>query len=472
MEEISLDALKEELLSLLAEEESDLQAAHDDGPAPVPRDAAMPLSFAQQRMWFLDRLDRRASAAYHVPAGVRLRGELDVAALRRALDRIVERHEVLRTRFEAEDGDPVQRIDALAPFALDEHDLRGLADAEDALLRHAEAESDTPFDLSAGPVVRGRLLRLDEHDHVLLVTMHHIVSDGWSMGVLIREFGALYHAFVAGRPDPLPPLAIQYADYAVWQRRRVSSEVLQQQLSYWKRTLRDAPALTTMPLDHPRPAVQDHTGDSVDVMLDASLVSRIKTLARRHGTTVFNVMLTAWAALAARLSGQDEVVIGTPMANRTNTELEPLIGFFVNTLALRIDLSGQPTVGGAVRRVHEAALAAQAHQDLPFEQVIEAVNPARSRAHTPLFQLMIVWQNYERGNFELSGLQLESVAPAQIMARFDLSLIMREHDGRIGLSLSFATSLFERASIERYLGYFEALLEAMVEDADVPIQRI
>ncbi|WP_414449351.1 amino acid adenylation domain-containing protein [Burkholderia sp. 22PA0099] len=472
MEELSLDALKEELLRLLAEEESGLPAASDEAPVPVARDAALPLSFAQQRMWFLDRLDRRASAAYHVPAGVRLRGALNVAALRRALDRIVERHEVLRTRFATTDGEPVLQIDARRPFALEQHDLSGLADAQAALLRHAEAEADAPFDLSAGPVVRGRLLRMGEQDHVLLVTMHHIVSDGWSMGVLIREFGALYQAFVAGQPDPLPPLAIQYADYAVWQRRRVSGEMLQQQLAYWKRTLRDAPALTTLPLDHARPAVQDHAGDSVDVMLDAPLVSRIKTLARQQGTTVFNVMLAAWAALAARLSGQDEVVIGTPVANRMNTEVEPLIGFFVNTLALRIDLTGQPSVGEAVRRVHEAALAAQAHQDLPFEQVIEAVNPARSRSHAPLFQLMMVWQNYERANFELSGLQLESMAAAQIMARFDLSLIMREHDGRIGLSMLFATSLFERASIERYLGYFEALLGAMVDDAGAPVQRI
>ncbi|WP_414445213.1 amino acid adenylation domain-containing protein [Burkholderia sp. 22PA0106] len=483
MEDLSLDALKEELLALLAAEAPGLPTADDEAPVPVARDAAMPLSFAQQRMWFLDRLDSRAGAAYHVPAGVRLSGALDVAALRRALDRIVERHEALRTCFEVVGGEPVQRIDAPAPFALATHDLSPSgtadvnADIDAQAQRHLRAEASTAFDLATGPLVRGRLLKLGEREHVLLVTMHHIVSDGWSMGVLIREFSALYQAFSAGRADPLGPLPIQYADYVAWQRRRLGGEAWQAQLAYWARSLHDAPALSTLPADRARPAVQDYAASSVEVAFDAALSGRVRAFAQRHGTTVFNVVLAAWAALLGRLSGQDEVVIGMPVANRTCTEVEPLIGLFVNTLALRIDLSGQPRAHALVARVHAATLAAQGHQDIPFDQVIEAVNPPRSRAHAPLFQTMLAWQTSAQdalalGTLELHGMVADRGEEGRDLTQLDLSLELGEYDGGIAGHAMFATSLFERASIERYLGYFEALLGAMVDEASAPVQLI
>ncbi|WP_414449353.1 amino acid adenylation domain-containing protein [Burkholderia sp. 22PA0099] len=450
------------------------QAGASRLPPIEPRESgeAVPLSFAQQRLWFLDRLDPRASAAYRIPVSVRLSGALDAEALRRALDRIVARHAVLRTRFNATDGVPMQRIDAHTRFALTLHDLAAQPDPERGVHAHAEAEAGEPFDFSAGPLVRGRLLRLSEREHVLFVTMHHIVSDGWSMSVLVRELGALYRAFREGRDDPLAPLPIQYADYAVWQRRWLAGEVLQQQLAYWKATLQGAPERSTLPPDHARPAAQDYAGESLGVRIDTALGGRIKAFAQQRGTTVFNVVLAAWALLAGRLSGQDDVVIGTPVANRTRTEVEPLIGFFVNTLALRIDLSGHLDAGELVSRVHAATLAAQANQDLPFEQVIEAANPSRSMAHAPLFQSMLVWQNQAQADLDLGDVTLRGMAPERDQAQFDVTLELGETGDGIAGSLTFATALYERASVERYLGYFTTLLDALVADANRPVRQL
>jgi amino acid adenylation domain-containing protein len=430
------------------------------------------LSFAQQRLWFLDQLDQRAGAAYRIPLGVRLSGALDLDALHRALNRIIERHEALRTRFEVVNGQPVQCIAAHAPFVLARHDLGGAADVDAEVARHTSDEAAEPFDLAVGPLVRGRLLRLSEREHVLLVTMHHIVSDGWSISVLIREFGALYRAFSEGRGDPLAPLAIQYADYAAWQREWLAGEVLQNQLAYWKTTLQGAPELSELPLDHARPAVKDYAGESVEILLDAPLSAQVKALAREQGTTVFNVVLAAWAALAGRLSGQDEVVIGTPVANRTRSEVEPLIGFFVNTLALRIDLSGRPSVGELVQRVHAATLAAQGHQDIPFDQVIEAINPARSTSHAPLFQLMLVWQNTGPTDLDLGDVRLQGLSADSDRAQFDVTLALGEHEAGFAGRVTFDTALFERASIERYLGYFKALLAGMTAGAAAPMHAL
>ncbi|MBW8849128.1 MAG: non-ribosomal peptide synthetase, partial [Burkholderiales bacterium] len=334
---------------------------------PASRDGALPLSFAQQRLWFIAQLDARAAAAYAIPGGVRLKGALDAAALRAALDRIVVRHEALRTSFVLVDGDPVQVIAAPeVGLALTQVDLSGHAAPEAELERLAAEEAAAPFDLERGPLIRGRLVRLAHDDHVLLVTMHHIVSDGWSMGVLVNEFSALYAAFSQGRPDPLPPLPIQYADYAVWQRRWLAGGVLQRQLDFWRNHLSGAPALLELPTDWPRAPVQDYAGASVDFAFDAELSANLKALSQRHGSTLFMTLLAAWAALLSRLSGQDEVVIGTPVANRHRAEVEPLIGFFVNTQALRIDLSASPSVAQLLAQVRATALAAQDHQDLPF----------------------------------------------------------------------------------------------------------
>jgi hypothetical protein len=323
----------------------------------------------------------------------------------RSLDRIVARHEALRTSFP--DGGwragPAHRPVEESGFRLVEHDLRASADAEDELRRLVQDEASAPFDLARGPLVRGRLVRMAADDHALLLTMHHIVSDGWSMGVLYRELGALYAAFARGEGDPLPPLPVQYADYAVWHRRWVEGPVLEAQAEYWTETLAGAPELLELPTDHPRPAKQDFAGASVSVELDEALTAALKALSQRHGATLFMTLLAGWAAVLARLSGQDDVVIGTPSANRGHAEIEELIGFFVNTLPVRVDLSGAPTVAELLQRVQTRALEAQRNQDIPFEQVVERVRPARSLAHTPLFQVMFAWQNAPDGSTGAAG---------------------------------------------------------------------
>jgi amino acid adenylation domain-containing protein len=316
-------------------------------------------------------------------------------------------------------------------------------------------------------------------DNVLLLTMHHIVSDGWSAGVLFRELAALYGAFARGEPDPLPPLPVQYADYAAWHRRWVEGPVLEAQAEYWTRTLAGVPELLELPTDHARPAKQDFAGARVNVELDEALTGALWTLSQRHGTTLFMTLLAGWAAVLARLSGQDDVVIGTPSANRGRSEIEGLIGFFVNTLPVRVDLSGAPSVAEALGRVKARALEAQQNQDIPFEQVVELVQPARSLAHTPLFQVMFAWQNALEGSPELPGLALDALDPAgsggsppQVSAKFDLTLTLREDDGRIEGVVEYATALFERETVERYAGYLRRVLEEMVADDVKPLEGL
>ncbi|HEX8362163.1 MAG TPA: amino acid adenylation domain-containing protein, partial [Longimicrobium sp.] len=438
---------------------------------PAERGEGNPLSFAQQRLWFLEQIG--TGTAYHIPIRLRLTGTLDRVALVRALDRIVERHEALRTVFTLVDGEPVQRLASEARFHLAAFDLAGRAEAEAELNRLVAEETNTPFDLEHGPLIRGRLVRLAADDHVLLVTMHHIVSDGWSMGVLTRELSALYGAFVRGEADPLPALPVQYADYAAWQRKWVDGEVLKQQADYWKTTLAGAPELLELPADRPRPARPDHVGAAVAVELDEKLTAALKALSQRNGTTLYMTMLAGWAAVLGRLSGQDDVVIGTPTANRGRGEIEGLIGFFVNTLALRMDLSGAPSVAELLGRVKARSLAAQHHQDIPFEQVVELVQPARSMAHTPLFQVMFAWQHAAQGGLELPGLTLGAVGGApRVSAKFDLSLTLAETGGKIVGAMEYATALYDAATIERYLGYLRLVLQAMAADERQSVARL
>jgi len=377
------------------------------------RSRPLPLSWAQQRLWFLDQLDPAAGKAYHIPVGLRLRGRLDSAALQAALDRIVARHEDLRTHFAGVDGLPVQVIaPADAGFCLQVQDLADLPDGEQAaeVEKIAADEISRPFDLAAGPLIRGRLLQLAEDEHVLLVTQHHIISDGWSIGLLIREFSALYSAFCQNRPDPLPPLAIQYADYAAWQRQWLQGELLQTHIGYWQEHLAGATALLELPTDRPRPALQSYRGGSVAVALPATLSAALQHTAQRHGVTLFMVLLSGWSALLARLSGQNDVVIGTPVANRQRAEIENLIGFFVNTLALRVDVQDDPSVAQLLAQVKATTLNAYAHQDIPFEQVVEAVNPPRSMGHSPIFQVMLSLNNTpDGGELALPGLSLAPI---------------------------------------------------------------
>ncbi|HYR09004.1 MAG TPA: amino acid adenylation domain-containing protein, partial [Longimicrobium sp.] len=451
---------------------------------PADRSAPLPLSFAQQRLWFIERLEG-AGSAYHIPMRQRLRGELHRPALRRALDRIVARHEALRTTFAEVDGEPVQRVAPAeeSPFQLTEHDLRRAAEPGAELRLLMADEAGAPFDLARGPLIRGRLVQIGDDDHVLLITMHHIVSDGWSMGVFTRELNALYAAFRDGIPDPLAGLPIQYADYAVWQRRWVEGEVLREQAAYWQKTLAGAPGLLELPTDHARPARQDFSGGWVGIGLGEGLTAGLKALGQRHGATLFMTLLAGWAAVLSRLSGQDDVVIGTPTANRGRKEIEGLIGFFINTLALRVDLSGSPSVADVLARVKGRALGAQQHQDIPFEQVVELMQPARSLSHTPLFQVMFTWQNAPEGELELSGLAAPEPGPrpapaaqaeaaARTTAKFDLSLALAERDGRIVGVVEYAAALFERATVERFAGYLHRALEAMVEDERQPVRRL
>ena len=440
------------------------------------RSAPLPLSYAQQRLWFLDQLDHAASVAYHMPTAMRLAGKLDKLALVATLDRIVARHESLRTRFVDVDGAPVQQIAAPdCGFALGERDLSALSghERECAVKRMADDEAVHPFDLAAGRLIRGQLLRLAENEHVLLITQHHIISDGWSIGVLVREVSTLYAAFSDGRSDPLAPLAIQYADYAAWQRGWLQGDVLQAQSAFWKEALSGAPVLLELPTDHPRPAQQSYAGGSVSLALDAQLTAGLKALGQKHGTTLFMTLLAGWAALLARLSGQDDVVVGTPVANRQRTDVEELIGFFVNTLALRVRLEGDPSVAELLARVKSHTLDAYGHQDLPFEQVVEAVQPARSMSHSPLFQVMLNLDNApDGGEAPLGELVLSGIDQAYHTTQFDISLNLAQSGHTMVGTLRYASDLFEASTVERIAAYFQTMLGAMVADDSASISRV
>ena len=372
---------------------------------PVPRDGELPLSFAQQRLWFIDQLE--PGSVYNFPAAVRLKGQLNVAALKLSLNEIVKRHESLRTTFTTVDGRPVQVIAPLLTVALPILDLRELPETEREaeVQRLATNEAQRPFDLAQGPLVRATVLRLGENDHVGLLTMHHIVTDGWSAGILIREMAMLYDAFCSERPASLPEMPVQYADFAHWQRNWLAGEVLETQLSYWKEQLRGAPPLLELPTDHPRPAIQTFHGAHQSILLAPIVGDRLKALSRQEGVTLFMTMLAAFQVLLQGYTNQDDLVIGTPIANRNRLETEGLIGFFVNTLVLRTGLSGNPTFRDLLRRVREVCLGAYAHQDLPFEKLVEELHLARDLSRNPLFQVMFVLQNTPLQAMEPAGLE-------------------------------------------------------------------
>ncbi|WP_122347943.1 non-ribosomal peptide synthetase, partial [Pseudomonas coronafaciens] len=380
---------------------------------PVERSAAQPLSSAQQRLWFLAQLEG-GNAAYHMPLNLRLRGPLQVSALESSFNQLVTRHEALRTTFMDIEGEGWQCVAVAGQrLPLPVIDLQGYHDAEARLGELMEEEGARPFDLTTGPLMRVSLVKQADDEHVLLLTQHHIVSDGWSMGVLTRELGLLYEAFLQGRADPLPPLPVQYVDYAVWQRRWLSGEVLETQRRYWHEALSGAPLLLELPADHKRPAVQDYQGGFVPLVIDRALTAKLRALGAEHGTTLFMNLLAAWSLLLMRLSGQADVVIGVPSANRSQQELEGLIGFFVNTLALRMTRNGDPTVASWLQQARDVALAAQEHQDLPFDQVVELLNPPRSLAHSPVFQVLFAWEQNQDSDLLLSGLEVSELPSAR-----------------------------------------------------------
>ncbi|HIF6659724.1 TPA: amino acid adenylation domain-containing protein, partial [Serratia marcescens] len=437
----------------------------------MPRGAALPLSFAQQRLWFLTQLEG-LSETYHIPLALSLRGELALPAWRQSLDVLYARHEALRSRFVTVEGQPQAHILPADALPLTVHDLRGRQDAQSQARQLAQRLTEAPFDLTQGLLVRAALIRLADEEHLFLLTCHHIISDGWSTGILLRELGALYGALRRGDADPLPPLTLQYADYAAWQRRYLTPERLAAQAQYWRETLSDAPALLTLPTDRPRPTVQSFSGGEVPIAIDAELTQALRQFSRQHGGTLFMTVLAAWSLVLARMAGQQELVIGTPEANRGRLETESLVGFFVSTLALRIDLRDDPDLPTLIARIRHAVLAARENRDLPFEQVVELVNPPRHLGYTPLFQVMLAWQDGSVRDISLPGLQAESAELGYQIAKYDLTLDLAERDEQISGTLNFATALFDRATAERYGVYLVQVLRAMATNATQPASHL
>lgn len=431
------------------------------------RPVSIPLSFAQQRLWILHQLDP-ANPSYNMPEAVRFVGSLDTTTLERSLNEIVRRHEVLRTTFRTTEDGPVQIIAPVQKLSLSELDLSSLpaAEREVEAERLTAAEAMQPFDLANGPVLRVTLLRLAPEDQIILFTMHHIASDVWSMGVLVRELMALYGAFSEGRPSPLPELPIQYADYAIWQREWSQQPEFAKQLEYWKRQLASAPAALDLPTDRPRPAVLSFRGSVQRFVLTPELSASLISLSRQENCTLFMTLLAAFKTLLLRYTAQTDIVVGTPMAGRNRGEIENLIGFFVNTLVLRTSLAGNPGFRELLARVREVALGAAAHQDLPFEKLVEELQPERDLSRTPLFQVMFALQNIRTETLALQDLQVSAAGATPAIAKFDLTLFMSETNGEIAGTFEYNTDLFDHSTIGRMIQHFQQLLEAIAANPD------
>jgi amino acid adenylation domain-containing protein len=458
--------IREQGMRTPAKVHSSIPRRSEDGPAP--------LSFSQERLWFLDQY-QPGSAFYNVPVALSLAGPLDVPALHASLNEIVRRHEVLRTTFAVRDGQPVQVIASAQSVPLPLTDLQHLPDNDRtaAAQRHASAEAQRPFDLAQGPLFRAGLLRLAPQEHMLLFTMHHSVTDGWSLGVLVRELAALYLAFCAGRPSPLPALPLQYADYAVWQRQWLQGEVLERQLAYWEERLTGLPVFN-LPTDRPRPAAQRFRGAAQTFAIAPPGRDRLQALARQEGVTPYMVLLAAFQVVLGRYSGQEDIVVGTPVANRSRAELEGLIGFFVNTLVLRTELSGNPSFRQVLRRVREAALGAYAHPDLPFEKLVAEVQPVRDPSRNPLFQVMFALQNPLKESLKLPDLQISRMPIPTTTTQFDLSLVLRETPHGLLGWLEHDTDLFDEATAQRMAAVYQRLLGSALANperriADLPL---
>jgi amino acid adenylation domain-containing protein len=439
---------------------------------PGPRAERPLLSFAQQRLWFLDQLEP-GNPFYNSAGAIRLIGVLDGDVLGRALSEVFRRHEVLRTTFETADRQPVQVIHPPAPVVLETTSLESALDPAAEARQVAEQEAREPFDLRRGPLVRLRLLRLAPEDHVLLFTMHHIVTDGWSMGVLFREVAALYTAFAEGKPSPLPDLAMQYADYAEWQREWTSGELLDTQVAYWKRQLAGAPEACELPTDRPRPAVQEYRGARMAVAFPEQVARDVRELCRAEGATSFMVLLAAFQVLLQQYTGLDDVVVGTDIANRQYRETEELIGFFVNQLVMRTDLSGDLTFRTLVRRVREHALGAYANQDAPFDRIVEELQPVRDLSRAPLFQIKFLVQPATAAEpLTLRGLRTAPFGFARHIHRFDMTVALGESGSRIGGQVEYSTDLYDASTIERFVGHFERLLIAVMSNPDIELSQL
>ncbi len=453
-----------------------LRGESDAGPPPLklyPREGDAPLSFAQQRLWFLHQLEGMGSA-YNMLTPLRLEGPLDTDALEEALAALVDRHEALRTVFPMVDGAAVQRVAPQRPPRLGAVDLTGLApeDRRAARDRAAVAEADRPFDLARDILIRASLLRAAPGSHVLLLTVHHIVSDGWSAGVMVRELGALYAARVRGAPSPLPPLAVQYADFARWQREWLDEPTLQEQTRYWARQLAGMPPLLELPTDRPRPPAQSYRGRTEWLAWDSGLRSALADLGARFGSSLFMTLLTGYAATLSRYSGQKDICVGSPIANRGRAEIEGLIGFFVNSLALRVRLEGAPRFSDLIKRVRETCLEAYDHQDLPFERLVQTLAPERDLSRAPLFQVMFALQNAPFEDLRLAGLSLAKMDIPNATAKFDMILSIEETADGLALELEYNTDLFDRDTARRFAASYQTLMRAAVADPDADTSRL
>ncbi|OLP20313.1 hypothetical protein BST81_00820 [Leptolyngbya sp. 'hensonii'] len=453
-------------LSLLLETHPQVQATQDLDPIqPIPRDQPIPLSFAQERLWFLGQLEGENST-YNISGAIRIEGSLQISVLEQAITEIVRRHEGLRTAFPSVNGVPVQRIIPPAPVALALINLQELGEPERSteLQRLFAQETHRLFDLEQGPLLQLSLVQLELESSVLLLTMHHIIADGWSLGVFIQELSTLYTAFIKGQPSPLPELPIQYADFTIWQRQWLQGETLATQLSYWKQQLASAPPLLELPTDHPRPPVQSFQGHTETFMLDAPLTQQLHRLSQTMGATLYMTVLAVYVTLLARYSGQDDICVGSPIANRNRRETQSLIGLLLNTLVMRVRLQADFSFADLLNQVRKTALDAYAHQDVPFEQLIETLHPERSLSHSLWFQVMFIVQNMPLQALELPGLTLTPLDAQHEAAKFDQTLTLVEVDQQIKCYLEYNTDLFEPATMQRLIGHFQTLLAAIVEN--------
>ncbi len=439
----------------------------------APRVGPIELSFAQERLWFLSQLDPD-SASYVVPGAVRLEGQLDVGALESALREIVRRHEVLRTTYATEDGRPIAVVHADAELTLPLTKWTSVPEGErdEAIRALVAAEARRPFALSSGPMIRARLVQLDDTTHVLVLMMHHIVSDGWTRGVLNHELAILYHAFATHKPSPLPALAVQYADYAAWQRRWLVGDVMDRQLTYWKNELSGAPRTLALPADRPRPPVSTHRGTRCFFAFPQGLSRALHDLCRREGVTLFMALLSAFDVLLYRYTGQSDLLVGSPIAGRTHAETEGLIGFFVNTLVLRARVEGAGSFRDLLRQVKERCIEAYAHQDMPFERLVQELSPERDLSRAPLFQVLFTLQNAPREAMTLPGLSLRVLGAESGSAKFDLSLGLAEGPDGLQGSIEYSSDLFDPGTIARMIGHLEVLLRGVAADPGMAIQDL
>ncbi|MCK5791752.1 MAG: hypothetical protein KAH34_12965, partial [Ketobacter sp.] len=452
---------REALLKQLKKKKSEGAEPRKDTITPFERrgNDRVAMSYAQQRLWFIDQL-QSGSASYNISAALRLKGALDVEALRMSFDDIVRRHEVLRTTFVSEEGQGRQVINEHQRWELPTISLEPLSteEQEEVIKARFKGDAHTSFDLINGPLLRTRLIRLSSTEHVIIVSMHHIISDGWSMGVFIREMALLYDAYRQDKASPLQELDIQYADYSLWQREWLAGERLDRQLSYWKTRLDGVPVLE-LPTDFPRPPVHSYDGHNQPFQLSRELTAALNDLARQQGVTLFMVLLAGLQVLLHRYSGQDDICVGTPIAGRIRPEVEKLIGCFVNTLAIRSDLKNNPSFLSLLKQVQQNLTGAYDHQDIPFERLVDELGVAREMSHTPLFQVMFVLQNATNtGSFSLPGLEIELLPEESETSKFDITINMREENGQLKGDFEYRTDLFLGQTIGRMLGHFSRIL--------------